>query len=164
MTRPLLLLTAATLCLGACKPSVPETFDGLVPTEHRDALTKVIEESADLKEPGRDYLILWYGKEAVDRPTLYAAFRSQLEARGYGLMVECEGDDPASMTLAKAPNEAVSVTFRDLKTDIWFTDVERVQVATIGLPLDQEDECHFTEHATALCKSISGSSCFMTEL
>ncbi|MEM7153780.1 MAG: hypothetical protein AAF799_13110 [Myxococcota bacterium] len=153
-----LLLPALALSLGACKPDIPEGFDSLVPAEHRDELEKVLEESEDLKKPGRDLLILWYEKDAVKKSELYAAYKKQVEGQGYKLMIECEVDDPDSMSLAKAPNEAISVSFRDLAS-VWHTDVERVQVDSIGLPLDVE--CKFTEHAQSLCKSISGDTCFM---
>lgn len=161
MFRPLriaLLLPGLALSLGACKPNVPEAFDSLVPADHRDKLEKVLEESEDLKKPGRELLILWYEKDAVKKSELYSAYEKQVESQGYKMMIECAIDDPDSMSLAKAPNEAVSVSFRDL-AGVWHTDVERVQVNSIGLPLDVD--CKFTEHAQSLCKSISGDTCFM---
>ena len=159
-SAPALLLCPALVLGVACKPSVPESFDQLVPAEHRDALTKVIEESEDLKKPGRDFLILWYENEGVSRADLYSAYRSQLEGQGYALMIECELDDPGSMTLAKAPNQAVSASFRDL-AGVWHTEVERAEVASIGLPSGDDLKCEFTEAAKAMCEKISMNTCFM---
>ena len=156
------LLLLPVLGVVACKPSIPDEYEDLVPEEERSALTKVIPPSGEPSPYDAPSLIVWYDAEKTTARAVGEAYEKQFASKGYERVMECEQeDDSVDHVFAKIDGDKKEVVqFSGYKLTDSTIDGRVVRSTKItGLSMNDKRSCTWTEFAKKLCADVSGDHC-----
>jgi len=160
-SRARVLSIAALMGLGACKESIPEGFEELVPTKNRGDVNLAT------ATHGGDYgaekmLIITYGTELSDAE-LNEEYAETIRGQGYTKVSECKVDGAITSTdYLKPSREHVQVFFR-LPSRGETGPMLHVFKSSKIVHLRAGKSCVFTEAASEMCASVEGDTCRLEE-